>query len=539
MKNKSKGRSKGKGMNKLKKDHTNNNNNNNNNKDSIGFTTSSETITEVNSGRLSEITTQIETSLRIEDDALNKSLLSKTEDINAETTKKENEANTNGDGGLPRVGSLKRRLKMTFTGSPLKLPGDSDRHSCHIHSQDKVTRSERSGSGTASLTDSNTIGTHGSIHSPTKQSPTTPPTPKYLKYIRATNDYIFLDLDFLETDNPNKVIQGGSLSAMEDTKRQAPGVSPSGKRPPETGDKDIKKGLQKQIDQVRSLTGTEVKTVSSTDSKSPRRVDDSRQWNTVNLRCTTCRVNLEAAADVYVRAVVVDAQVRCVVIFSARNASQILGNSAIGTIEDMGLEVNRLGYGRHTGKASCLARRSDRYDTTTQRQPTTSRCASPTFKMRTYDDSFSGQKIYPGKGKLYVRGDSKIFRFQNGKSESLFLQRKNPRRISWTVLYRRQHKKGISEEVAKKRTRRAVKSQRAIVGASLDVIKERRNQRPEARAAARQQAIKDAKEKKAASEKAKKAEKAKNAAAGKGTAQRIQSKQGAKGSAPKVAAKSR
>lgn len=48
-------------------------------------------------------------------------------------------------------------------------------------------------------------------------------------------------------------------------------------------------------------------------------------------------------------------------------------------------------------------------------------------------------------GKLYVRGDSKIFRFQNGKSESLFLQRKNPRRISWTVLYRRQHRKGISE----------------------------------------------------------------------------------------------
>jgi large subunit ribosomal protein L24e len=48
-------------------------------------------------------------------------------------------------------------------------------------------------------------------------------------------------------------------------------------------------------------------------------------------------------------------------------------------------------------------------------------------------------------GKLFVRGDSKIFRFQNGKSESLFLQRKNPRKISWTVLYRRQHKKGISE----------------------------------------------------------------------------------------------
>ncbi|KAJ4381227.1 60S ribosomal protein L24 [Didymella sp. IMI 355093] len=160
--------------------------------------------------------------------------------------------------------------------------------------------------------------------------------------------------------------------------------------------------------------------------------------------------------------------------------------------------------------------------------------------MRTYDDSFSGQKIYPGKGKLYIRGDSKIFRFQNGKTESLFLQRKNPRKISWTTLYRRQHKKGISEEVAKKRTRRTVKHQRAIVGASLDVIKERRTQRPEARNAARAAAIKEGKEKKAASESAKKAEKAKSAAAGaRGQAAKIQSKQGSKGAAPKVQARTR
>ncbi|KAF2257535.1 hypothetical protein CC78DRAFT_506071 [Lojkania enalia] len=160
--------------------------------------------------------------------------------------------------------------------------------------------------------------------------------------------------------------------------------------------------------------------------------------------------------------------------------------------------------------------------------------------MRTYDDTFSGQKIYPGKGKLYVRGDSKIFRFQNGKTESLFLQRKNPRRIAWTTLYRRQHKKGISEEVAKKRTRRTVKHQRAIVGASLDVIKERRSMRPEARNAARQAAIKEGKEKKAAAESKKKAEKAKSAAgAARGQAQRIASKQGAKGAAPKVQARTR
>ncbi|KAK8103985.1 60S ribosomal protein eL24 [Apiospora kogelbergensis] len=160
--------------------------------------------------------------------------------------------------------------------------------------------------------------------------------------------------------------------------------------------------------------------------------------------------------------------------------------------------------------------------------------------MRTYDDSFSGQRIYPGKGKLYVRGDSKIFRFQNGKSESLFLQRKNPRRIAWTVLFRRQHRKGISEEVAKKRTRRTVKAQRAIVGASLDVIKERRSMRPEARSAARSQAVKEAKEKKAAAAASKKDEKAKRATtASKGQTSRIVGKQGAKGSQPKVKATTR
>ncbi|CAG8590495.1 7055_t:CDS:2 [Funneliformis caledonium] len=41
------------------------------------------------------------------------------------------------------------------------------------------------------------------------------------------------------------------------------------------------------------------------------------------------------------------------------------------------------------------------------------------------------------------------------------------------------HKKGITEEVAKKRTRRAVKHQRAIVGASWEAIKAKRNQKPE------------------------------------------------------------
>lgn len=94
------------------------------------------------------------------------------------------------------------------------------------------------------------------------------------------------------------------------------------------------------------------------------------------------------------------------------------------------------------------------------------------------------------------------------------------------------------QEVAKKRSRRTVKSQRAIVGASLDVIKERRSMRPEARSAARQQAIKESKEKKAAAAAAKKADKAKNAGKG-GARGTVISKAGAKGAAPKVKATTR
>jgi large subunit ribosomal protein L24e len=119
-----------------------------------------------------------------------------------------------------------------------------------------------------------------------------------------------------------------------------------------------------------------------------------------------------------------------------------------------------------------------------------------------------------GKGRLYVRGDNKVFRFVSSKNESLFLQRKNPRKIAWTTVYRRLHKKGVTEEVAKKRSRKTVKHQRGIVGASLDVINARRNQKPEVRAAARQAAIAKSKEDKKSKAEARKATKAKSVGAG-------------------------
>uniref|UniRef100_H2Y4P2 Large ribosomal subunit protein eL24 n=1 Tax=Ciona savignyi TaxID=51511 RepID=H2Y4P2_CIOSA len=128
--------------------------------------------------------------------------------------------------------------------------------------------------------------------------------------------------------------------------------------------------------------------------------------------------------------------------------------------------------------------------------------------MRTELCQFSGLKIYPGHGKRYIRIDGKGFNLLSGECEALLLAKKNPRKICWTVLYRRKHKKGTQEEVTKKRTRRNVKFQRAIQGASWGEIVAKRNQKPAVRKAQREQAIKAAKEKKKSSEQAKKIQKA-------------------------------
>nr|ABZ04236.1 ribosomal protein rpl24 [Lineus viridis] len=109
--------------------------------------------------------------------------------------------------------------------------------------------------------------------------------------------------------------------------------------------------------------------------------------------------------------------------------------------------------------------------------------------------AFSGYKVYPGHGKKLVKIDGKVYQFVSAKAEASFLMKRNPRKISWTVLYRRKHKKGQQEEQSKKRTRRTTKFQRAITGATLMDIMAKRNQKPEVRKAQREQAIRAAKEK--------------------------------------------
>ena len=123
--------------------------------------------------------------------------------------------------------------------------------------------------------------------------------------------------------------------------------------------------------------------------------------------------------------------------------------------------------------------------------------------------SYSGYKIYPGHGKRMVKSDGKVFLFMNSKTERSHLMRRNPRKTTWTVLYRRKHKKGTEVEQVKKRTRKTTKFQRAIVGASMNDILAKRNMKPEVRKAQRDQAIRAAKETKRATQQTKKATQAK------------------------------
>ena len=97
-----------------------------------------------------------------------------------------------------------------------------------------------------------------------------------------------------------------------------------------------------------------------------------------------------------------------------------------------------------------------------------------------------------------IRRDGKPVFLGTSKSFSLTMQRKKAAKLVWTQAWRRLHKKGLSETSAKKRTRRSNKVQRAVVGASLDEIKKKAAQKSDFRAAQRDAALKEVKQRKSA-----------------------------------------
>eukprot|EP01086_Lenisia_limosa_P008641 TRINITY_DN305_c0_g1_i2.p2 TRINITY_DN305_c0_g1~~TRINITY_DN305_c0_g1_i2.p2 ORF type:complete len:140 (-),score=73.05 TRINITY_DN305_c0_g1_i2:51-470(-) len=137
--------------------------------------------------------------------------------------------------------------------------------------------------------------------------------------------------------------------------------------------------------------------------------------------------------------------------------------------------------------------------------------------MKVETCSFSGLKIHPGRGKQFARFDGRTFVLLNRKVQALFTQRRNPRKTDWTVVYRRMHRKGIQEAASKRRTRKSAKATRGIGGMTREELLQKKNEKPEVRAANRDAAIRAIKEKKRAEAAAAAAAKpAKKATKGKG-----------------------
>lgn len=62
------------------------------------------------------------------------------------------------------------------------------------------------------------------------------------------------------------------------------------------------------------------------------------------------------------------------------------------------------------------------------------------------------------------------------------------------MVFRKIHKKGLSEDTKRKKTRKQQKVTRAIVGASVEMITKKRTMKPEQRKSAREAALRKAKE---------------------------------------------
>ena len=113
--------------------------------------------------------------------------------------------------------------------------------------------------------------------------------------------------------------------------------------------------------------------------------------------------------------------------------------------------------------------------------------------IKTIPCTFSQDRIYPGHGRTFVSRDGKPVILLNSKCESLFHQRLKPAKLTWTQVWRRANKKMKSDEATIKKKRRVFKAQRAVAGVSVEEIKKKRSEKPAARAAARDAAMREAK----------------------------------------------
>lgn len=93
--------------------------------------------------------------------------------------------------------------------------------------------------------------------------------------------------------------------------------------------------------------------------------------------------------------------------------------------------------------------------------------------MRIETCYFCSSPCYPGHGVMFIRNDSKTFRFCRSKCHSKFKKKSNPRKVKWTKVYRKTAGKEMSIDTTfefEKRRNRPIKYDRDMMGKTISAI---------------------------------------------------------------------